>query len=251
MLRRVVAFVVAAVAMVLLGSAAHSYFVQRAWSNAAGHAYGTAPVAISFADRISWAAHDLFGMFVPYCAVTTIALFIAFVIAGGLARFTGFRVLLFGLAGALAIFAAIYAHEESAGNGGHFRRPRTGRPRGANGSWRGCWRALRAAHQTSQPSFATHCLSHATQADRRNFSSRRIAALDPRVATVHISRSKLAGIAPGIDQPNHHVAPCRRKVENGRDDLACPKHRCAEQHRWMNASPAPQIPCPHGRLKRT
>jgi hypothetical protein len=104
MLRRVVAFVVAAVAMVLLGSAAHSYFVQRAWSSAAGRAYGTAPLAIPFADRISWAAHDLYGMFVPYCAVTSIALFVAFVIAGGLARFTGFRVILFGLAGALAIF---------------------------------------------------------------------------------------------------------------------------------------------------
>jgi hypothetical protein len=104
MLRRVVAFVVAAVAMVLLGSAAHSYFVQQAWSSAAGHAYGTAPVAIPFADRISWAAHDLFGMFLPYCAVTSIALFVAFVIAGRLARFTGFRVIVFGLAGALALF---------------------------------------------------------------------------------------------------------------------------------------------------
>ena len=39
MLRRVVAFVVAAAAMVLLGSAAHSYFVQQAWSRAAGQAY--------------------------------------------------------------------------------------------------------------------------------------------------------------------------------------------------------------------
>src|ERR1700680_151810 len=67
-----------------------------------------------------------------------------------------------------------------------------------------------------------------------------------RVATAHIYRSKLAGIAPGIDQPNHHVAPCWRKVENGSDDLACPKHDCAEQHRWMNASPAPEIPRPHG-----
>ena len=104
MLRRVVAFVVAACAMVLLGSAAHSYFVQQAWSSAAGHAYGTAPAAIPFADRITWAAHDLFGMFVPYCAVTAIALFIAFLIAGALARFTGFRVIVFGLAGALALF---------------------------------------------------------------------------------------------------------------------------------------------------
>jgi hypothetical protein len=104
MLRRVVAFVVAAFVMVLLGSAAHSYFVQQAWSSAAGRAYGTVPAAIPFADRIAWAAHDLFGMFLPYCTVTSIALFIAFVIAGLLTRFTGFRVTVFGLAGALALF---------------------------------------------------------------------------------------------------------------------------------------------------
>ena len=104
MLRRVVAFVVAACAMVLLGSAAHSYFVQRAWSGAAGHAFGTAPAAIPFADRITWAAHDLFGMFVTYAAVTTIALFIAFLISGALARFIGARVIVFGLGGALALF---------------------------------------------------------------------------------------------------------------------------------------------------
>ena len=120
MLRRVVAFVVAAVAMVLLGSAAHSYFVQRAWSSAAGHAYGTAPLAIPFADRISWAAHDLFGMFLPYCAVTSIALFVAFVIAGGLARFTGFRVTLFGLAGALAIFVLFTVMKSLLGTVGIF-----------------------------------------------------------------------------------------------------------------------------------
>jgi hypothetical protein len=105
MLRRVVAFVVAAVVMVLLGSAAHSYFVQRAWSIAAGQAAGTAPSAIPFAERISWAAHDLVGMFLPYCAVTSIALLVAFLIAGASARFTGFRVFIFGLGGALALFA--------------------------------------------------------------------------------------------------------------------------------------------------
>jgi len=104
MLRRAGAFVVAAVAMVLFGSAAHSYFVQQAWSRAAGRAYGTTPAGIPFADRISWAAHDLFGMFLPYCAVTSIALFVAFLIAGALVRFTGFRVTVFALAGALAIF---------------------------------------------------------------------------------------------------------------------------------------------------
>jgi hypothetical protein len=103
MLRRVLAFVVAV--MVLLGSATSSYFVQRAWSGAAGHAESAASAAIPFADRISWAAHDLVGMFVPYCALTSIALLIAFLIAGVLARFTGLRLIVFGLGGALALFA--------------------------------------------------------------------------------------------------------------------------------------------------
>jgi hypothetical protein len=120
MLRRVAAFVVAAGAMVLLGSAAHSYFVQQAWSSAAGHAYGTAPLAIPFVDRISWAAHDLFGMFLPYCGVTSIALFVAFVIAGGLARFTGFRVIVFGLAGALALLVVFTAMKSLLGTVGIF-----------------------------------------------------------------------------------------------------------------------------------
>jgi hypothetical protein len=105
MLRRVAAFVVAAVVMVLLGSTAHSLFVQRAWSIAAGQAAGTTPSAIPFADRISWAEHDLVGMFLPYCAVTSIALLVAFLIAGALARFTGLRMFVFGFGGALALFA--------------------------------------------------------------------------------------------------------------------------------------------------
>jgi cellobiose-specific phosphotransferase system component IIC len=120
MLRRVVAFVVAAGAMVVLGSTAHSYFVQQAWSRAAGLAYGTAPAAIPFVDRISWAAHDLFGMFVPYCAVTSIALFVAFLIAGGLVRFTGFRAIVFGLAGALALFVVFTVMRSLLGTVGIF-----------------------------------------------------------------------------------------------------------------------------------
>ena len=104
MLRRLGAFVVAAAVMVVFGSAAHSYFVQQAWSIAAGQAGGTAPAAIPFADRISWAAHDLLGMILPYSAVSSIALLIAFLIAGALARFSGFRVTVFGVAGALALF---------------------------------------------------------------------------------------------------------------------------------------------------
>jgi aldose sugar dehydrogenase len=104
MLRRLAAFVVAAAAMVVLGSAAHSYLVQEAWSTAAGQAGGTGPAAIPFADRIFWAAHDLGGMILPYSAVTSIALLIAFLIAGALARRSGFRVTVFGVAGALALF---------------------------------------------------------------------------------------------------------------------------------------------------
>jgi hypothetical protein len=103
--RRVVAFVVAVAAMVVLGSAAHSYLIQRAWSFAAGNAAGTTPAAIPFADRISWAAHDLVGMIVLYCALTSIALLVAFLIAGLLTRFTGHRRVIFAIAGAAALFA--------------------------------------------------------------------------------------------------------------------------------------------------
>jgi hypothetical protein len=104
MLRRIVAFVVAAAVMVVLGSAAHSYFVQDAWSTAAGSADGTGYAAIPLADRISWAAHDLGGMIVPYAGFTSISLLIAFLVAGVVARFAGLRMMIFGLAGALALF---------------------------------------------------------------------------------------------------------------------------------------------------
>jgi uncharacterized membrane protein HdeD (DUF308 family) len=98
--------------MVVLGSAAHSYFVQRAWSRAAGHAYGTAPPAIPFADRITWAAHDLFGMFLLYSAVTSIALVCRIRdCRSDWLRFTGFRAIVFGLAGAVSPLHAIYGPE--------------------------------------------------------------------------------------------------------------------------------------------
>jgi hypothetical protein len=104
MLRRMIAFVVAAAVMVVLGSATHSYFVQEAWSMAAGQAAATAPVAIPFGDRVSWAAHDLRGMIVRYGGLTSISLFIALLVAGAVARFSGHRVIVFGAAGAAAIF---------------------------------------------------------------------------------------------------------------------------------------------------
>jgi hypothetical protein len=109
MLRRIAAFVVAAAVMVVLGSAAHSYFVQQAWSLAAGHAGGTAPAAIPIVDRVAWAAHDLRGMIRSYGMVTTIALGLALLSAGAVARFSGHRVIVFGAAGALAIFVLFTA----------------------------------------------------------------------------------------------------------------------------------------------
>lgn len=120
MLRRIVAFVVAAAVMVVLGSAAQSLFVQHAWSAAAGQADGTAAVAIPFADRILWAGHDLVGMILPYGAITSIALLIACLAAGALARFTGRRALVFGVAGALAILAMFTAMKMLVGSVGIF-----------------------------------------------------------------------------------------------------------------------------------
>jgi hypothetical protein len=120
MLRRVVAFFVAVAAMVVLGSAAHSFFVQQAWSSAAGQAYRTVPAAIPFVARISWFAHDLFGMILPYSALTSIALLVAFLIAGALTRFSGFRVIVFGLAGALALFALFTIMKSALGTVGIF-----------------------------------------------------------------------------------------------------------------------------------
>ena len=120
MLRRAGAFVVAALTMVLLGSATSAYFVQRAWSHAAGLADGTAPAAIPFADRISWAVNDIVGMFLLYCPLTAIALLIGFLVAGALARFTGFRVFIFGLAGALALFTLFTILRNVVGTAGVF-----------------------------------------------------------------------------------------------------------------------------------
>jgi len=104
MLTRVRAFVLAVALMVVLGSTAHSYFVQHSWAGAAGLADGSAPVAIPVADRLAWAAHDLVGMFPGYPAVTSAALLVGFLVAGAVARLSGFRPWVFAAAGAGAIF---------------------------------------------------------------------------------------------------------------------------------------------------
>jgi hypothetical protein len=87
---------------------------------AAGLAGQTPPAAIPFADRVSWAVHDLFGMILLYGAVTSIALLIAFLTAGALARFSGHRVIVFGVAGASAIFALFTALKMLLGTVGIF-----------------------------------------------------------------------------------------------------------------------------------
>src|ERR1700730_12739872 len=120
MLRRIAAFVVAAAVMVVLGSAAHSYFVQEAWSLAAGHAGGTAPAAIPMFDRLAWAARELRGMLRSYALVTSIALGLALLSAGAVARFSGHRVIVFGAAGALAIFVQFTALKMVLGTVGIF-----------------------------------------------------------------------------------------------------------------------------------
>jgi hypothetical protein len=120
MLRRIAAFVVAAAVMVVLGSAAHSYLVQEAWSAAAGQAGGAAAAAIPFADRLSWAMHDLGGMIRRYAALTSTALLIAFLIAGAVARFSGRRTIVFGIAGALAILVLFTALKMFLGTVGIF-----------------------------------------------------------------------------------------------------------------------------------
>ena len=118
--RRVVAFLIAFAVMVVLGSAAHSYFVQEAWSIAAGRADGTAPADISYAERVAWMAHDLAGMFLAYGAITSVALCVAFLCAGALARFTGGRVWVFGIASASAVFAIFTAARVLLGTVGIF-----------------------------------------------------------------------------------------------------------------------------------
>jgi hypothetical protein len=104
MVRRVVGFVVAMLVMVVAGSISHSLFVQQAWSEAAGQAEGSAPVALATGERLSWIAHDLVGLEPLYGMLTGIALLIAFLAAGLLARYTGLRTIVFAVAGAVAIF---------------------------------------------------------------------------------------------------------------------------------------------------
>lgn len=122
MVRRLVAFVIAALVMIVLGSAAHSLMVQEAWADAVGMTEA-APGALSVGDRLNWIAADLVGMETnvpPYGALTTIALLVAFLAAGLVARFTGLRAIVFAVAGAVAIFVLFTALKSTVGTVGVF-----------------------------------------------------------------------------------------------------------------------------------
>jgi hypothetical protein len=100
MVRRIVAFAVAVVVMALLGSTAHSLFVQEAWLLASGPGVAS----LSSADRLNWILHDLVGLEPLYGSLVAVAFLVAFVAAGFVARLTGLRTVVFAVAGAVAIF---------------------------------------------------------------------------------------------------------------------------------------------------
>ena len=88
---------------VVLGTTAHSLFVMDAWANAAGMGAGTAPPTLAFADRVGWITHDIVGMGPMYGGLVGIALLVAFIAAGLVARVTGLRAIVFAVAGAVAM----------------------------------------------------------------------------------------------------------------------------------------------------
>lgn len=99
MVRRLAAFVSAVLIAALLGSIAHSLFIQQAWLASAG-----AGAEIPVGDRISWITHDLVGLEPLYGGLVAVALLIAFLASGLVARFTGLRTIVFAVAGAIAMF---------------------------------------------------------------------------------------------------------------------------------------------------
>lgn len=119
-MRRVIAFLIAVGVMVVLGSVAHSLFVQDAWSHAAGTGEQAAPAALATGDRISWILHDLVGLEPLYGALSAAALLGAFLAAGLVARITGLRPIVFAVAGAVAIYVLFTVMKMELGTVGVF-----------------------------------------------------------------------------------------------------------------------------------
>jgi hypothetical protein len=120
MLRRIIAFVVAATVLVVSGSFMQSYLVQQAWSVAAGHAGGGPPATLALSERIAWAGHDFAGIFLQYGALTAGTLLVALLVAGAIARVTGRRVIVFAISSALGIFTLFTAVRSILGTVGIF-----------------------------------------------------------------------------------------------------------------------------------
>lgn len=120
MIRRFAAFVAAMVIMVVLGSLAHSYFVQQAWIEAATIGGSIPDTGLTTADRIEWMSHDIVGLQPLYGALTAVALLVAFLASGFVARFTGLRTVVFAVAGAVAIFVLFTVMKSQLGTVGVF-----------------------------------------------------------------------------------------------------------------------------------
>jgi hypothetical protein len=104
MLRAIIVFVLVLAVAVVLGVTAHSLFIMHAWTMASVQATGTVPVPPSTADHLSWITHDIAGMGPMYATLVGIAFAIAFTVAGYFARMTGLRVIVFAVAGAVAMY---------------------------------------------------------------------------------------------------------------------------------------------------
>jgi hypothetical protein len=103
--RRLVGFAVAVVATSVLGAIAHSQLIAAEVSRL-GH-------PVPFGDRLSWAAHDAFGMFSTYAPIIVIGFLIAFLVAALITRrLPHLRSIGYTLAGATAIVVAIFVMKQ-------------------------------------------------------------------------------------------------------------------------------------------
>lgn len=118
-IRWVLAFLAAVVVMVVLGSLAHSLMVQQAWSDAVMTGEGAAGT-LSFGERAQWVMHDLVGLEPLYGGLVGVALLVAFLVGSLLARFTGLRVIVMAVAGAVAIFVLFTVMKAALGTVGVF-----------------------------------------------------------------------------------------------------------------------------------
>jgi hypothetical protein len=119
MLRRIIAFALAAVLMAVLGSLAHTWFVQQAWLDAAAIS-GATSAELTVSERLSWILDDVVGLQPIYGALTSVALLLAFLASGLVARFTGLRTIVFAVAGGVAIFVMFTLMKSQLGTVGVF-----------------------------------------------------------------------------------------------------------------------------------